>query len=151
MHFREKHLNKVISRFIRGAMGRPVLHGAPEGSARPCDVSRSPALPLAASQRRDALNAKTAASSPRERAGEKKTHRLFLLSLTLCVCVFLRTLLTQPRHPWVSSQSESGQDKKKRKYNSPTIGFHFVVVLYSVNAPATFPFSRRLIPPLVFV
>lgn len=45
------------SPFLHSHLQIPGFADNPEGIARPCDVSRSPALPPAASQRRDALNA----------------------------------------------------------------------------------------------
>ncbi len=88
-------------------MGDQNLRDVTEGIAGPCDVSRSPALPLAASQRRDALNARLQ-HLHRENEQEKT-------SLSLCVppAPRLRTLITHPVTP--GCLHDRSKDRIRRK------------------------------------
>lgn len=94
-----------------------------EGIARPCDVSRSPALPPAASQRRDALNA-TPQHLHRE---NKKENRFFL-----CVFVQLRVsgLSSPARQPGCLHGRSQDTIRRKEILERPDIGFF---ILYRFN------------------
>lgn len=122
-------------------MGNPSLRSVPEGISRPCDVSRSPALPRAASQRKDALNARL---QHLHRENEQEKTSLSPPAPDL----------PHPPSPTVTPGCLHHRSRDRKEEEIPTtykknhIGFSFFFFCTIITASSTFPFFLRLISPL---